>query len=109
MKMKQVYQIISARYPNTPMSIEFTMSTFTRPCSIYIADVGRFDGKTWDEAMFEFDHKDDVQTSPDEEEPEENIPEYNAHAMGCGLEDRGITDRYEAMRYGWEKAIERMT
>jgi len=35
-------------------------------------------------------------------------PEYNAEAMGCGLEDRGITDRYEAMRYGWDEAMERV-
>ena len=34
-------------------------------------------------------------------------PEYNADAMGCGLEDRCITDRYDAMRYGWDEAIER--
>jgi len=33
-------------------------------------------------------------------------PEYRAEAMGCGLEDRGITDRYEAMRYGWDQCIE---
>lgn len=32
--------------------------------------------------------------------------EYNGQALGCGLEDRGITDRYEAMAYGWEQAIE---
>ena len=35
-------------------------------------------------------------------------PEYHAEGMGCGLEDRGITDRYEAMRYGWDEAIERV-
>ena len=29
-------------------------------------------------------------------------------AMGCGLEDRGITDRYDAMRYGWDEAIDRV-
>jgi hypothetical protein len=34
-------------------------------------------------------------------------PEYHEHAMGCGLEDRGITDRYEAMRYGWDEALDR--
>lgn len=33
-------------------------------------------------------------------------PIYNHGAMGCGLEDRGITDRYEAMLHGWECAIE---
>ena len=27
---------------------------------------------------------------------------YHYEAMGCGLEDRNITDRYEAMAYGWE-------
>jgi hypothetical protein len=28
--------------------------------------------------------------------------------MGCGLEDRGITDRYDAMRHGWDEAMERV-
>ncbi|MEG3494896.1 hypothetical protein V2U99_22480 [Klebsiella variicola] len=28
--------------------------------------------------------------------------------MGCGLEDRGITDRYDACRYGWDEAMERI-
>ena len=37
-----------------------------------------------------------------------NEPNYHYEAMGCGLEDRGITDRYEAMEYGWNCAIERM-
>lgn len=37
----------------------------------------------------------------------ENPPDYNDQAMGCGLEDKGITDRYEAMRYGWDEAIDR--
>jgi len=35
-------------------------------------------------------------------------PDYHCAAMGCGLEDRNITDRYEAMYFGWEKAIDRM-
>ena len=34
-------------------------------------------------------------------------PEYHDEGMGCGLEDRNITDRYEAMRHGWDCAIER--
>lgn len=34
-------------------------------------------------------------------------PEYHSGGMGCGLEDRGITDRYEAMRYGWDQCMER--
>ena len=28
--------------------------------------------------------------------------------MGCGLEDIGITDRYDAMQHGWDKAMERV-
>jgi hypothetical protein len=32
--------------------------------------------------------------------------EYNSHAMGCGLEDISITDRYEAMEHGWNNAID---
>lgn len=34
-------------------------------------------------------------------------PEYHQSAMGCGLEDRGISDRYEAMQYGWDMCLER--
>lgn len=33
-------------------------------------------------------------------------PEYSEQGMGCGLEDRGITDRYEAMRYGYDEALD---
>ncbi|HFE8995018.1 TPA: hypothetical protein ACGATL_000253 [Raoultella ornithinolytica] len=38
----------------------------------------------------------------------DNEPQYHHLGMGCGLEDRGITDRYEAMRYGWDEAMERV-
>ncbi|WKG48722.1 hypothetical protein [Klebsiella pneumoniae] len=37
-----------------------------------------------------------------------NEPQYHAGGMGCGLEDRGITDRYDACRYGWDEAMERV-
>ena len=33
-------------------------------------------------------------------------PEYNYQAMGCGLEDRNITDRYQAMEHGWVGAVD---
>ena len=33
---------------------------------------------------------------------------YNTQAEGCGLEDKGITDRYEAMEYGWIRAMKRV-
>lgn len=38
----------------------------------------------------------------------EGEPEYHDQGMGCGLEDRGITDRYVAMQHGWEQAMERV-
>jgi len=38
----------------------------------------------------------------------DNEPQYHEVGMGCGLEDRGITDRYEAMRHGWDAAMERV-
>lgn len=38
----------------------------------------------------------------------DNEPQYHEEGMGCGLEDRGITDRYEACYYGWNKAMERV-
>lgn len=37
-----------------------------------------------------------------------NEPQYHAEGMGCGLEDRDITDRYDACRYGWGEAMERI-
>jgi len=33
-------------------------------------------------------------------------PDYHPEAMGAGLEDRGITDKYEAIRHGWDQALE---
>ncbi|WP_285130304.1 hypothetical protein [Leclercia adecarboxylata] len=38
----------------------------------------------------------------------DNEPQYHEQGMGCGLEDRNITDRYEAMRHGWDEAMERV-
>ena len=35
-------------------------------------------------------------------------PEYHEQGMGCGLEDRNITDRYEAMAHGWDCALEKV-
>ena len=37
----------------------------------------------------------------------ENV-EFNSHSEGCGLEDRNIQDRYEAMGYGWDRCLERV-
>ena len=34
-------------------------------------------------------------------------PDYHPQGMGCGLEDRGITNRYEACEYGFVEAIEK--
>ncbi|MGS3452130.1 hypothetical protein ACB376_30130 [Klebsiella electrica] len=38
----------------------------------------------------------------------DNEPQYHDEGMGCGLEDRGISDRYDACRYGWDEAMERI-
>jgi hypothetical protein len=46
-------------------------------------------------------------TTPKQEEVEIDWPDYHEQGMGCGLEDRGITDRYEAMRYGWDEALDK--
>lgn len=37
-----------------------------------------------------------------------NGPNYHDDAMECGLDGRGITGRYEAMRYGWDEALDRV-
>ncbi len=36
-----------------------------------------------------------------------DLPEYHQEGVGCGLEDRNITDRYEACEYGFNEAVER--
>jgi hypothetical protein len=33
---------------------------------------------------------------------------YHSEGMGCGIEDRGITDRYQACEYGWDEAMDRV-
>lgn len=37
-----------------------------------------------------------------------NEPQYHDVGMGCGLEDRGITERYAACYHGWNEAMERV-
>lgn len=32
--------------------------------------------------------------------------QYPIEGIGCGLEDVGITDRYEAAEYGWNEAVD---
>lgn len=45
---------------------------------------------------------------PELPEPMEIIwPELHSHALGCGVEDRGIHDRYEAAEYGWQDGVDK--
>ena len=34
------------------------------------------------------------------------LPWYHSEGMGCGIEDKCITDRYQACEYGYETAVE---
>jgi hypothetical protein len=36
------------------------------------------------------------------------FPTYHTQGMGCGLEDRCINDRYEAMAHGWNSLADRV-
>ncbi len=106
MKMREVYEKLVAKYPGKAVSVEYAISTFRKPCTVYVDTWEEsFRANTWEKALDLAENK-EMSPPPDEEEPERDIPEYNAHAMGCGLEDQGITDRYQAMRYGWEQAME---
>lgn len=71
-----------------------------------------FDGAKFAHDMIKYtDHLESQLKQPSDEEVREKVVEliddidYNQHAEGCGLEDRGITDRYDAMDYGWSRAI----
>lgn len=55
-------------------------------------------------ARAEVERLSEVQREP----VEFDYPDFHELGMGCGLEDRNITDRYEAMRYGWDKALDRV-
>jgi uncharacterized phage protein (TIGR01671 family) len=35
-----------------------------------------------------------------------DAPDLNSVALGCGLEDQGITNRYEACEYGFREAVD---
>lgn len=37
----------------------------------------------------------------------EAVNDIDSNGLGCGIEDVGITDRYEAMEYGFEQCKER--
>ena len=42
-------------------------------------------------------------------EPLEIIwPTLHKQALGCGVEDRGIRDRYEAAEYGWQDGVDKV-
>jgi hypothetical protein len=34
-------------------------------------------------------------------------PQLNSNALGCGVEDRNIRDRYEAAEYGWQDGVDK--
>lgn len=34
-------------------------------------------------------------------------PDLNPHALGCGVEDRGIVSRYEAAEYGFQDGVDK--
>ena len=36
-------------------------------------------------------------------------PELHSQALGCGVEDRNIRDRYEAAEYGWQNGVDKAT
>lgn len=62
------------------------------------------------DAIAKFDNSLAVPVQAEQSEPMvfDEYPNFNSEAMGCGLEDRNITDRYDAMRYGWDQAMERV-
>jgi hypothetical protein len=34
-------------------------------------------------------------------------PELHSQALGCGVEDRGLHNRYECAEYGWQEGVDR--
>jgi hypothetical protein len=84
-------------------SVEF----FRKLTLCKIADTMSEDVKFADYVASLFDRK--VQgAAPTEQLIFDDYPEYNTTAMGCGLEDQNITDRYDAMRHGWDEAMKRV-
>ena len=104
--------------PNT--SSDYDMSIHSNPDAKVWADffINTFPGladkhdlmHAWfaNAMMAMYDHLLSKQQKQEAEPVEFDWPEYHAQGMGCGLEDRCITDRYEAMRYGWDCAMERV-
>jgi hypothetical protein len=38
---------------------------------------------------------------------EPDWPDLNPHALGCGVEDRGIVSRYDAAEYGFQDGVDK--
>ena len=51
----------------------------------------------------------DIEDGPDSNCAEIHLTDNYQQGLFCGLEDRDITDRYDACMYGFEKAVERVT
>lgn len=48
----------------------------------------------------------DIELPPLPDPLEIGWPSYNGNAIGCGVEDRNIRDRYQAALYGWEQGVD---
>lgn len=49
----------------------------------------------------------EIKLPPLPESLEIEWPELHRQALGCGVEDRGIRDRYDAAEYGWQDGVDR--
>jgi hypothetical protein len=69
MKMREVYEKLVAEYPGRAVSVEYAISTFKKPCTVYVDTWEQsFQAATWERALDLAENK-EISCPPDEEEP----------------------------------------
>ena len=69
MKMREVYEKLVAEYPGRAVSVEYAISTFKKPCTVYVDTWEQsFQAATWERALDLAENK-EISSPPDEEEP----------------------------------------
>jgi hypothetical protein len=67
MKMREVYEKLVAEYPGRAVSVEYAISTFKKPCNVYVDTWSQsFDADTWERALDLSENK-ETSCPPDEE------------------------------------------
>jgi hypothetical protein len=83
MTMREVYEKLVAEYPGRAISVEYAISTFKKPCTVYVDTWEQsFQAATWERALDLAENK-EISPPPDEDD----LTDCNIHGTACGGTD----------------------